>query len=108
MRVRASRVAFRNLLAGQRPYRLGFPRFRRDEMSSKFCLRAGTIAVLSLALSTTLVVAQEHGHGHEKHDRDDDDHDRDHDRGGYSDHDRDAMRGWYHEQHEHLPPGLAK
>jgi hypothetical protein len=95
-------------------------------MSSKRWLQAGAAAVLSLALSTTISVAQndDHGRGHEKHDRDDRDdehghgHDRDdgrvhnrergHDHDRYSDHDRDAARGWYHDHYSHLPPGLAK
>lgn len=85
-------------------------------------MRAGAIALLSLALSTTFAVAQGNGHGRDKHDDDDDrwherdDRDRDHDHGNghhherrehYADHDRD-IRGWYHEHYEHLPPGLAK
>lgn len=86
--------------------------------------RAGAVASLAIALSTTMV-AQGNGHGHDKHDRDDDDrwHDRDHDRDEhgrghayghekreherYMDHDRD-IRGWYHDHYRHLPPGLAK
>ena len=96
-------------------------------MSLKLWFRAGTIAALSLALSTTIAAAQDHGHGYDKHDRDDDD-DRDHDHGHghayghdkheekreekheherYGDHDRD-IRGWYRAHYEHLPPGLAK
>jgi hypothetical protein len=62
-----------------------------------------------LVLSGT-AIAGEHGHGNGKH------HDRDKGRDGhrshgqyhYSDHDRDEIRGWYHDQHDHLPPGLAK
>lgn len=98
-------------------------------MSPTMWFRAGSIAVLALALSTTMAVAQDHGHGQDKHDRDDgderghdrDDHDRDHGEGHghdkdhghgrdherYADHDRD-IRGWYHAHYEHLPPGLAK
>ncbi|HXJ86344.1 MAG TPA: hypothetical protein VMS18_05970 [Candidatus Binatia bacterium] len=92
-------------------------------MLFNFGPRAGTFALLSLALSTTLAVAQGNGHGHDKHDRDDDDrwhegdydHDRDHDHGNghhhghehYVDHDRD-IRGWYRAHYSHLPPGLAK
>ena len=94
-------------------------------MSYKSWFRAGSVAFLSLALSATIGVAQDHGHGHDKHDRDDDDrrHDRDdHDRdqghgnghhdherghGRYADHDRD-IRGWYRTHYNHLPPGLAK
>src|SRR5229473_6454381 len=86
-------------------------------MSYKMWLRIGGSAILGLALSTPLAVAQDHGHGHDKHDRDDDDdhghghgkgHEKDHDRHSYSDHDRDEMRGWYRENYRHLPPGLAK
>jgi hypothetical protein len=82
-------------------------------MSSKSWCRAGTIAVLSLALSTTIVVAQDHGHGHDKHDRDDDDHGNGHGKGhgkgheAYSDHDRD-IHDWYRAHYSGLPPGLAK
>ena len=82
-------------------------------------VRVGTLALLSLGLSTTFAVAQENGHGHERHDRDDDDrrhgredaHDRDHHyqhgHAHYADHDRD-IRGWYRTHYDHLPPGLAK
>ncbi len=95
-------------------------------MSSRSWFRAGAAAILSLALSTTISVAQDHDRGHDRHDRDDDDHgrghgearehehgngrghEREHDRDRYSDHDRDAARGWYHEHYSHLPPGLAK
>ena len=93
-------------------------------MSFSSVLRVCTIALLSLGLSTTFAVAQDHGRGHEKHERDDDDDsrrdrdDRDHDHGHgnghhgrghehYVDHDRD-IRGWYREHYDHLPPGLAK
>jgi len=84
-------------------------------MSSKTWCRAGTIAVLSLALSTTIAVAQDHGHGHNKHDRDDDDHGNGHGKGhdkghgheAYSDHDRD-IHDWYRAHYSDLPPGLAK
>lgn len=86
-------------------------------MSSKFWLHAGVTALLSLALSTTIAMAQDHDRDH---DRDDDhwhEHDRDHDRDhdydrdrahheGYVDHDRD-IRGWYRAHYDHLPPGLA-
>jgi Ni/Co efflux regulator RcnB len=81
-------------------------------MSYKSWFRAGAIALLSFALSSTVAVAQGHGHGHDKHDRDDDDrnhgrgHGHDHDR--YDDHDRDQIRGWYRAHHGDLPPGLAK
>src|SRR5215471_14414048 len=74
-------------------------------MSFKAWLRAGTIAILSLTLSTTLAVAQGREHGHENQNRDDDD-DRDHGHGHghghsyghqrYDDHDRDQIREWYH------------
>ena len=89
-------------------------------MSLKLWVRAGAAAVLSLALSTTIAVAQDHDHGH---DRDDDrghDHDRDHGRDhgrdhhedharheGYRDHDHD-IHDWYRTHYSHLPPGLAK
>jgi hypothetical protein len=84
-------------------------------MSSKNWRRAGTIAVLSLALSPTITVAQDHGHGHDKHDRDDDDHGnghgKSHDKGhgheAYSDHDR-AIHDWYRAHYSDLPPGLGK
>ncbi len=84
-------------------------------MSSKTWCRAGFIAVLSLALSSTIGVAQDHGHGHDKHDRDDDDHGNGHGKGhekghgheAYSDHDRD-IHDWYRANYSHLPPGLAK
>ena len=92
-------------------------------MSYKQWFRAGSIAILSLALSATIAGAQGNGHGHDKHDDDDrwhdrDDHDRDHGHGNahhdhgrgherYSDHDRD-IRGWYRTHYNHLPPGLAK
>jgi hypothetical protein len=86
-------------------------------MSLKLWFRAGGTAVLSLALSGTIAVAQDHGHGHDKHDRDDNDghghgngkgHENGHGHDRYSDHDRDAARGWYRDHHSHLPPGLAK
>src|SRR5215469_301246 len=83
-------------------------------------MRAGAIALLSLALSTTFAVAQGNGHGGDKHDDDTDRRhereDRDHDHGNghhhdrherYADHDRD-IRGWYRAHYDHLPPGLAK
>jgi hypothetical protein len=89
-------------------------------------MRAGAIALLSLALSTTFAVAQgngngnDNGNGHDKRDDDDDrwhqrdGRDRDHDRGNghqrhehYADHDGD-IRGWYRAHYDHLPPGLAK
>jgi Ni/Co efflux regulator RcnB len=83
-------------------------------MSLKLWIRSGATAVLSLALSTTIAVAQDHDHGH---DRDDDrGHDRDHGRDhhedhgrheGYHDHDRD-IHDWYRTHYSHLPPGLAK
>jgi len=84
-------------------------------MSSKTWCRAGFIAVLSLALSTTIAVAQDNGHGHDKHDRDDADHGNGHGKGhekghgheAYSDHDRD-IHDWYRAHYSHLPPGLAK
>lgn len=46
-----------------------------------------------------------HAYGHYKNH-----HDEDGDRGWYSQHDRDDMYSWYHEHEDHddLPPGLAK
>ncbi len=88
-------------------------------MLSKLWFRAGAIAVLSLALSSTIAAAQDHDHGYDKHDRDDD-HDRDHEHGNafghdhdrghdrYDDHDRDAARNWYRAHYDHLPRGFAK
>lgn len=81
-------------------------------------MRAGAIALLSLALSTTFAVAQGNGHGRDKHDDEDDRRherqDRDHGNGHpherherYADHDRD-IRGWYRAHYDHLPPGLEK
>lgn len=82
-------------------------------------MRAGAVALLSLALSTTFAMAQGNGRGHDKHDDGDrwhDDGDRDHGHGNghhherhehYVDHDRD-IRGWYRTHYDHLPPGLAK
>lgn len=94
-------------------------------MSQKLCLRAGLIALVSLALSTSMAQAQGngHGHGHDK-DRDDDrayDSDRDeghghghgrghgegHGHGHYKDRDRD-INDWYRAHYSNLPPGLAK
>jgi hypothetical protein len=80
--------------------------------------RAGACALLTLALSSTIVVAQGNSHGHNKHDRDDDDrayddHDHGHGHGHghghhrYADRDRD-IRDWYRAHYDHLPPGLAK
>ena len=89
-------------------------------MSLRLFFRAGTFAVLCLALSSTVAVAQGNGHGHDKHDRDDNDRDYDHDRDhghghghGHSKHERYADRDrdiheWYRSHYEHLPPGLAK
>ena len=87
-------------------------------MSLKVWFRAGTTAVLSLALATTIAAGQDHGNGHgnghDKHDRDDD-NDGDHGHGNghkhgreaYADHDRD-IHDWYRAHYSHLPPGLAK
>jgi Ni/Co efflux regulator RcnB len=87
-------------------------------MSLKVWFRAGTTAVLSLALATTIAAGQDHGNGHanghDKHDRDDD-NDGDHGHGNghkhgreaYTDHDRD-IHDWYRAHYSHLPPGLAK
>jgi hypothetical protein len=80
--------------------------------------RAGACALSTLALFSTIAVAQGNGHGHDKHDRDDDDRaydDQDHGQGHghghgherYADHDRD-IRDWYRAHYDHLPPGLAK
>src|SRR5580765_5574363 len=92
-------------------------------MSFKLWFRASTSALLGLALSTTIAVAQGNGHGHDKHDRDDrddrwhdrEDHDRDHGHGNghHKGHERSAdrdrdIRGWYRSHSGHLPPGLAK
>ena len=84
-------------------------------MSLRLFFRASAFAILTLALSATLVFAQDHDH--DRHDRDDDHwHDRDHGHGhaygherreAYRDHDRD-IRGWYHAHYRHLPPGLAR
>lgn len=96
-------------------------------MSLKFFFRATAFAILTLALTSTLAIAQDHDHGYDKHDRNDNhgrdhdrdsDHDRDHEHGrghaygherreAYHDHDRE-IRGWYHAHYRHLPPGLAK
>jgi hypothetical protein len=94
-------------------------------MSLKYFLRAGAAALVSLALSTTIVMAQDRDHGYDRHDRDDDDRDRDHGHGHayghekhehdrddwerhrYSDHDRD-LHEWYRAHYRSLPPGLAK
>ena len=78
--------------------------------------RAGACTLLTLALTSTIVMAQGNGHGHDKHDRDDDDrayddrghdHGKGHGRGHYKDHDRD-IHDWYRAHYDHLPPGLAK
>src|SRR5262249_17552337 len=74
--------------------------------------RAGACALLTLALSSTIVVAQGNSHGHNKHDRDDDDraydgHGHGHGHHRYADRDRD-IRDWYRAHYDHLPPGLAK
>jgi Ni/Co efflux regulator RcnB len=85
-------------------------------MSIRTWFRAGVIAVLSVALSTTIAVAQDHGNGHQKHDRDDDDdrgnghgkgHAKGHGHETYSDHDGD-IHDWYRAHYSNLPPGLAK
>ena len=94
-------------------------------MSSKLWLRASAIALVSLALSTTIGVAQDHDRDHDRdndHSRDRDhdrDHDRDRDRDGDRQHERQVVRHeayvdhqreiheWYRAHHEHLPPGLA-
>jgi len=95
-------------------------------MSFKLWFRAGAVTVLSLTLSATIAVAQEHGGGHDKHDRDRDDGDRwqdrhedhghghearehgnGHGRGHYRDRDRD-IHDWYRAHYSNLPRGLAK
>ena len=85
-------------------------------MSFKFWLRAGGVALGSLALSATMALAQDHDRDHARdddrwHDRD---HDRDHEREreavrheAYLDHQREIGE-WYRAHYEHLPPGLAK
>lgn len=84
-------------------------------MSLKRWYWLGTTALLGVALSTTMAVAQGNGHDHDRHDHGDRDHDHGHGNGHnhghgherYVDHDRD-IRGWYHAHYQHLPPGLAK
>jgi hypothetical protein len=87
-------------------------------MSFTRLFRVGASALLTLALSGTIVLAQGNGHGHGKHGRDDDDRaydDHDHGKGHghghghdrYADYDRD-IRVWYRAHYDHLPPGLAK
>ncbi len=74
-------------------------------MSLKLWLHAGAIGLISLTLSTTVVIAQDHDRGHDRgHDKD---HGRGRDHGRYVDHDRE-IRDWYHGHYSHLPPGLAK
>lgn len=94
-------------------------------MTLKLWLRSGAAAMLSLALSATMAVAQGDDRGHDRHDRDDhDNHWRDHNRDEghghgddhgrghayghekYRDHDRD-IHNWYRAHYSHLPPGLA-
>jgi hypothetical protein len=89
----------------------------RSNMSYKSWFRAGAVAILSLALSSTFAVSQGNGHGH-GHDKDGDDYEHGHGNGHgnghayghdrYSDHDRDQIRGWYRTHYSNLPPGLAK
>src|SRR5215831_12061757 len=89
----------------------------RISMSFIRLFRAGACALLTLALSSTIVAAQGNGHGHDKHDRGDgrahDDRDHGHGNshgqghGRYADHERD-IRDWYRSHYDHLPPGLAK
>ena len=84
-----------------------------------------TFAIATLALSTSMVLAQEghgHGRGHDKHGTEDEDNDNDrkgysneehghkgHGRGhGYDDRDHQVMHGWYEGHRGNLPPGLAK
>jgi hypothetical protein len=86
-------------------------------MSFPLWLRASAMALVALALSTTIANAQDHDRDH---DRDDDHwHDRDHDRDLERQHEREAVRHeayvdhqreireWYHAHAQHLPPGLA-
>ena len=87
-------------------------------MSFQLWLRVSAVGLVSLALSTTIALAQDHDRDHDRdeehwHDRDHDgDHDRQHEREvvrheAYADHQRE-IREWYRAHHEHLPPGLAK
>ena len=90
-------------------------------MKSSKWLRIFSIAIL--ALSTSVIFAQEEGHGHgrgrDKHDNEDEDNDRKgnkehghegrgHEGRGYDDRDHEAMHGWYEGHRRNLPPGLAK
>ena len=90
-------------------------------MKSITWLRIFSIAIL--ALSTSVVFAQEEGHGHgrgrDKHGNEDEDNDREgnkehghegrgHEGRGYDDRDHEAMHGWYEGHRRNLPPGLAK
>jgi Ni/Co efflux regulator RcnB len=80
-----------------------------------------TSAIAILALSTSMVLAQEghgHGRGHDKHGNEDEDNDRkgykEHGHKGhgheyrYDDRDHEVMHGWYEGHRGNLPPGLAK
>jgi Ni/Co efflux regulator RcnB len=85
-------------------------------MKSSGWLRIFSIAIL--ALSTSMVLAQEEGHGHgrgrDKHGNEDEDNDRrgDKERGhegrGYDDRDHETMHGWYEGHRGNLPRGLAQ
>jgi Ni/Co efflux regulator RcnB len=85
-------------------------------MKSSGWLTIFSIAIL--ALSTSVVFAQEEGHGHgrgrDKYGNEDEDNDRKgnkehgHEGRGYDDRDHEAMHGWYEGHRRNLPPGLAK
>jgi hypothetical protein len=80
-------LAYRNLLPVRSLLYAGRGIHQEEcELSSQSWFRAAASAVLSLALSTTIAVAQEHGQGHENHDRDGRDergHENDHDRANF-------------------------
>ena len=95
-------------------------------MKSSGWMRIFSIAIL--ALSNSMVLAQEEGHGHgrgrDKHGNEDEDNDRKgnkehghegngheghgHEGHGYDDRDHETMHGWYEGHRRNLPPGLAK
>jgi hypothetical protein len=60
------------------------------------------VSIVMLAGNYALAQGRGHGKGHEKH--------GDNDEGQlyYKDNDREAIRQWYDENHNNLPPGLAK
>jgi hypothetical protein len=94
---------------------LSLKRGRTLMKSSKW---SRTLAIVILALSASVVLAQEEGHehgrGHDKHGDEDRDNDRHgnkehgHKSHGYDDRDREMMHGWYEDHRGNLPPGLAK